>query len=76
MERFFLNLKMERVWQRDYANHGEGQRDITEYIVGFITASDCTQNWAICHPPLTKEKWQQYHLSWCLKLLDHYKQYS
>jgi len=21
MERFFLNLKMERVWQRDYANH-------------------------------------------------------
>jgi len=35
MERFFLNLKMERVWQRDYANHGEGQRDITEYIVGF-----------------------------------------
>lgn len=35
MECFFLNLKMERVWQRDYANHGEGQRDITEYIVGF-----------------------------------------
>src|SRR5690606_29049058 len=23
MERFFLNLKMERVWQRDYANHAE-----------------------------------------------------
>ena len=35
MERFFLNLKMERVWQRDYANHGEAKRDITEYIVGF-----------------------------------------
>ena len=35
MECFFLNLKMERVWQRDYANHGEGQRDITEYIVRF-----------------------------------------
>jgi len=35
MERFFLNLKMERVWQRDYANHGEAQRDITEYIVSF-----------------------------------------
>jgi transposase InsO family protein len=35
MERFFLNLKMERVWQRDYANHGEAQRNITEYIVSF-----------------------------------------
>jgi putative transposase len=35
MERFFLNLKMERVWQRDYANHGEAQRDLIEYIVRF-----------------------------------------
>jgi len=35
MERFFLNLKMERVWQRDYANHAEAKRDVTDYIVGF-----------------------------------------
>ena len=35
MERFFLNLKMERVWQRDYANHSEAIRDVTDYIVGF-----------------------------------------
>ena len=35
MERFFLNLKMERVWQNDYANHAEACRDITDYIVGF-----------------------------------------
>ena len=35
MERFFLNLKRERVWQQDYANHGEAIKDITEYIVGF-----------------------------------------
>jgi transposase InsO family protein len=35
MERVFLNLKMERVWRRDYANHLEAARDITEYIVGF-----------------------------------------
>lgn len=34
-ERFFLNLKMERVWQRDYANHAEAKRDIIDYIVGF-----------------------------------------
>lgn len=30
MKRFFLNLKMERVWQRRYANHAEARRDITE----------------------------------------------
>lgn len=29
MERFFLNLKMERVWQRQYANHDEARRDIS-----------------------------------------------
>ena len=33
MERFFLNLKMERVWQRDYANHAEATSDIADYIV-------------------------------------------
>lgn len=35
VERFFLNLKMERVWQRQYANHAEAKTDITDYIVGF-----------------------------------------
>lgn len=35
MERFLLNLKMERVWQRDYANQLEAVKDITGYIVGF-----------------------------------------
>ena len=35
MERFFLNLKMERVWQNDYANHAEASRDVTDYIVRF-----------------------------------------
>ena len=34
-ERFFLNLKMERVWQREYANQTEAKTDITAYIVGF-----------------------------------------
>jgi putative transposase len=34
-ERFFLNLKMERVWQRSYANHAEAKIDIADYIVGF-----------------------------------------
>ena len=38
MERFFLNLKMERVWQRDYANHTQAQTDIVDYIVGFYNS--------------------------------------
>ena len=38
MERFFLNLKMERVWQRDYANGGEASRDISDYILGFYNS--------------------------------------
>lgn len=33
--RFFLNLKMERVWQRHYANPAEAATDINHYIVGF-----------------------------------------
>lgn len=38
MERFFLNLKIERVWQRQYANHQEAIRDITDYMVGFYNS--------------------------------------
>ena len=38
MERFFLNLKMERVWQKDYANHAEAIMDIADYIVNFYNA--------------------------------------
>jgi transposase InsO family protein len=39
MERFFLNLKMERVWQIDYANYAEAMRDITDYIVVFYNST-------------------------------------
>jgi putative transposase len=38
MERFFLNLKMERVWRRSYANASEATADIADYIVGFYNA--------------------------------------
>jgi transposase InsO family protein len=38
MERFFLNLKMERIWRRDYANHDEAIRDVTDYIVNFYNS--------------------------------------
>lgn len=35
MERFFLNLKMERVWQKHYANHQEAIKDVSHYITVF-----------------------------------------
>ncbi len=35
IERFFLNLKMERVWQRRYANPAQAIADIAHYIVAF-----------------------------------------
>lgn len=38
MERFFLNLKMERVWQKDYANHAQASTDVADYIVNFYNA--------------------------------------
>ena len=38
MERFFLILKMERVWHKDYANHGEAANDVADYIVGFYNS--------------------------------------
>ena len=39
MERFFLNLKMERVWQKDYARHAEAITDMADYIVNFYNAT-------------------------------------
>ena len=38
MERFFLSLKQERVWQRSHANPAESKRDITDYIVSFYNS--------------------------------------
>ena len=35
MEFFFLNLKMERVWPKDYANHAEAVNNISDYTVTF-----------------------------------------
>jgi putative transposase len=29
---------MERVWQREYANHAEAKNDIAAYIVGFYNS--------------------------------------
>ena len=39
MERFFLSFKMERVWQKDYANHSEAMTDVADYIVSFYNST-------------------------------------
>ena len=33
-----MSLKMERVWQKNYANHAEAIIDIADYIVNFYNA--------------------------------------
>ena len=38
MERFFLCLEMEHVWQKDYANHAEAITDVDDYIVNLYKA--------------------------------------
>lgn len=50
MERFFLNLKMERVWQADYANHGEAKLDVADYIVNFYNEIRLHSTLGYCAP--------------------------
>ena len=38
VERFLLSLKMERVWQKGYANHSEAIHDVADYIVNFYNS--------------------------------------
>ena len=33
-----MNLKMERVWHKDYANLAEATNDIADYIVSFYNS--------------------------------------
>lgn len=35
MERVFLNLEMERVWQTAYSKNIEAMADVADYIAGF-----------------------------------------
>lgn len=50
MERFFLNLKMERVWQGDYANHSEAMLDVADYIVSFYNKTRLHSSLGYCSP--------------------------
>jgi transposase InsO family protein len=72
-ERFILNRKMERVWQRNYANHGEAKLDWPITSPASTTVSAYTPYWAICRPASTNAQSRRKNLSWCPKLLDHYR---
>ena len=67
----FVCSMMERVWQRQYANHTKAKAAITTTSSASITASASIQFWAICRPLSTNRKWQNVNLSLCPKLLDH-----
>ena len=56
MERFFLNLKMGRVWQREYANHAEAQADIADYITRFYNPGATAFDAGLCEPDSEREK--------------------
>jgi transposase InsO family protein len=55
MERFFLNLKMKRVWQRDYVIHHKAINDITDYIVNFYKSKKLHSTLGYL-PPTTYEQ--------------------
>lgn len=73
MERLFLNLKMERVWQQHYANHQEAIKDINQYITVFYNQ---VQLHSICHlrsiASQVLNKKILLSLCLCLIVLDHY----
>jgi len=77
-ERFFLNLKMERVWQRQYANHGEAIHDVADYIVNFYYPVHLHSTLGYLAPNSFEQRAAQMHLtlwpqtlSLCPTSLDH-----
>ena len=55
-ERFFLNVKMERVWQRHTPTTLNHKPISPVTSSASITASGSIQYWAICHPLIMKQK--------------------
>ena len=71
-ERFFLSLKMERVWQGNTLTTLKPISTLLPISSVSTTANACTQFWVICRPPFTNGTWQQKNLSLCPNLLDHH----
>lgn len=71
-ERFFLNLKMERVWQREYANQAEAKIDVTAYIVRFYNCERLNSVLGNLPPSVFERNMAAKNLWLCPKLVDHY----
>ena len=63
MERFFLNLKMERVWQTYDANHQEAIKDISHDIVAFYNAHRLHSTLGYLSPNQFESKLTEIHQS-------------
>ena len=72
MERFFLSLKTERVWQRDYANHAEAMSDIADYIVAIYNCVRLHSKLGNLPPNASSSNRQSINLSQCPKKLDQH----
>ena len=72
MDRFLLNLKMERVWQQDYANHAEASNGIADYIVGFYNSTRLHSKLGNMSPNAFERESTSENPSNCPKLLAHY----
>ena len=67
-----MNLKIERVWQRDYANHEEAAADVADYIVGFYNCVRLHSKLGNLPPNAFSNNWQLNNVFVYPKKLDHY----
>jgi len=75
MERFFPNLKMERVWRRDYANHQEAIGDVADHIVGFYNSKRLHSKLGYLPPHVYGRDMADKQLILVSEKLDHYNLY-
>ena len=75
MERFFLNLKMERVWRQNYANNEEAKLDINHYIINFYNSQRLHSKLGYVSPNVyeMQNSINKLYLLQSLKKLDHYR---
>jgi putative transposase len=71
-ERLFLNLEMERVWQRNYANHAEANFNVANYIAGFCNCERLHSVLSNLPPSVYERKIAEKNLLSCPKLIDYY----
>lgn len=76
MERFFPDLKKERVWHRLYANHTEAIRDVTDYIVNFYNCRRLHSSLDYLPPNRYEIKMAEQQSIWCPKKVDRYNRYT